>query len=180
MKLFVEGDINLYYVQTLCLLFFPGAKFSQDEEVTDSSDVLDLRMVTDEKGVTAYVELTSKGRTVKTERYEPYKDGITKVRSAKIASGIAVLNAGKELFDCVPPWGIMTGVRPAKIALPMMDAGLKPTKVKEALIRDYFLTPKKAALLTSVAQREWRIIQNTPRKSCSVYISIPFCPSRCA
>ena len=53
MKLFIEGDINPYYVQTLCLLFFPGAKFSQDELLTEDSDVLSLKMVTTELGVTA-------------------------------------------------------------------------------------------------------------------------------
>ena len=179
MKLFVEGDINLYYVQTLCLLFFPGAKFSADEELTESSDVLSLKMVTSDAGITAYAELTSGGRTAKKERFEPFKNGITKVRTAKIASGIAVLSAGEELFDCVPPWGIMTGVRPAKIAMPMIQSGMSATDVREALIRDYFLKPKKAALLAGIAEREAKIVELTPDKTCSVYISIPFCPSRC-
>ena len=34
MKLFVDGDINAYYVQTLCMLFFPGAKFAENEPDT--------------------------------------------------------------------------------------------------------------------------------------------------
>ena len=180
MKLFIEGEINTYYVQTLCLLFFPGAKFSQDEMLTEDSDVLTLKMVTSGDGVTAYAELTSGKKTVKKERFEPYRDGITKVKSAKIASGIAVLSAGEELFDCTPPWGIMTGVRPAKIAAPMVDAGMSTAEIKNALSRDYFLNPKKAALLTDIAEREAVIIKNTAPKTCSVYISIPFCPSRCA
>ncbi len=180
MKLFIEGDINLYYVQTLCLLFFPGAKFSVEEQLTDSSDVLRLKMVESGEGVTAYAELTSGGKTAQKERYEAYKAGITKIRSAKIASGIAVLACGEELFECTPPWGIMTGVRPAKIAIPMVDAGMNTAQVREALIRDYFLNPKKAALLTSIAEKESQIIKNTDKNTCSVYISIPFCPSRCA
>ena len=180
MKLFIEGEINTYYAQTLCMLFFPGAKFSEEEELTPSSDVVSLKMVTSEQGVTAYAEMTSGGKTVKKERFEPYKAGITKVRAAKIASGIAVLSAGEELFNCTPPWGIMTGVRPAKMAAPMVDAGLSSSEIREALTRDYFLNPKKAALLTNIVEKESVIIRNTPKKSCSVYISIPFCPSRCA
>ncbi len=180
MKLFIEGDINQYYVQTLCLLFFPGAKFSLDEEINEKTDVLRLKMVTYENGVGAYAALTSGGKTAKAERFEPYREGVTKTRSAKIASGIAVLAAGEELFDCVPPWGIMTGVRPAKLALPMVDSGKSITEVKEELIRDYFLNPKKAALLAKIAEKESVIIKNTAPDTCSVYISIPFCPSRCA
>ncbi|MBR2473415.1 MAG: coproporphyrinogen dehydrogenase HemZ [Clostridia bacterium] len=179
MKLFIEGELNSYYAQTLCMLFFPGAKFSE-EELTDSSDAVSIKMVTDERGVTAYVEMTSGGRTVNKERFEPYREGITKVRTAKIASGIAVLSAGEELFDCTPSWGIMTGVRPAKMAAPMVEAGMSTAEIREALSRDYFLNPKKAALLTDIAEREAVIIRSTPKKSCSVYISIPFCPSRCA
>ena len=180
MKLFIEGDINPYYVQTLCLLFFPGAKFSQDELLTEDSDVLSLKMVTTELGVTAYAEMTSGGKKASNERYEAYKDGITKVRAAKIASGIAVLACGEELFDCTPPWGIMTGVRPAKLVAPMVEAGMSATKIRQSLVRDYFLNPKKAALLTSIAQTEAKIIGKTEAKTCSVYVSIPFCPSRCS
>ena len=180
MKLFIEGDINTYYAQTLCMLFFPGAKFSREEELTDSSDVVSIKMVSTDEGVTAYAEMTSGGKTVKKERFEPYREEITKTKAAKIASGIAVLSAGEELFNCTPPWGIMTGVRPAKIAAPLVEAGLSSTKVKNALIRDYFLNPKKAALLTEIAKRETAIINATPKNACSVYISIPFCPSRCA
>ena len=154
MKLFIEGDINLYSVQTLCMLFFPGAKFSQEEELTESSDVLRLKMMESESGITAYAEMTSGGRTAKKERFEPFKTGVTKIRSAKIASGIAVLAAGEELFDCVPPWGIMTGVRPAKIAIPMVDAKMSRTQVRQTLIRDYFLNPKKATLLASIAKKQ--------------------------
>ena len=35
MKLTVKGDINAFYVQTLCMIFFPGEKFSQDQEITE-------------------------------------------------------------------------------------------------------------------------------------------------
>ena len=52
MKLYIEGDINEYYVQTLCMLFFPGAKFSHDEELTENSDVVRLRMTETENGIT--------------------------------------------------------------------------------------------------------------------------------
>ncbi|MBE6610165.1 MAG: coproporphyrinogen dehydrogenase HemZ [Ruminococcaceae bacterium] len=180
MKLFIDGDINNYYVQTLCMLFFPGAKFSQEEELTENSDVLSLTMRSTESGVTAYAEMRSGGRSVKKEWYEPYKEGFTKVKSAKIASGVAVLAAGEALFECTPPWGIMTGVRPAKIALPYVQSGMTTSRVRDALCSEYFLNPKKAALLTDIAEKEAVIIKNTPNDTCSVYISIPFCPTRCA
>ena len=45
---------------------------------------------------------------------------------------------------------------------------------------EYFLNPKKAALATAVASNEIKLMKKVPGKACSIYISIPFCPSRCA
>ena len=115
MKLFISGDINEYYAQTLCMIFFPGAKFSETEELTEDSDVLSLTVVHNENGVIATAEMKSEGKASLKEHFEPYREGITKQRTAKIASGIAVVAAGKEIFNCTPPWGILTGVRPAKL-----------------------------------------------------------------
>ncbi len=180
MKLFIKGDINSYYVQTLCMIFFPGAKFSEEEEVTDKTDILDIEVEHLDDGVRAVAKMTSGGRTAQKEHTELYRDGVTRIRTAKIASGIAVLSAGEALFEVTPPWGILTGVRPAKIAAPFVDAGMTSAQIRETLCRDYFLNPKKAALLTDIAEKEAIIINKTPKKSCSVYISIPFCPTRCA
>ena len=180
MKLFINGDINSYYVQTLCMIFFPGATFSPDEELTEETDVLALTVTQLDDGVKAEVEMRSEGRAAKSERFEAYRSDSTKAATAKIAAGVAVLAAGEELFDCTPPWGILTGVRPAKIAAQFVSAGLTSAKIREALSREYFLNPKKAALLTDIAEKEAVIINRTAPNTCSVYISIPFCPSRCA
>ncbi len=180
MKLFVKGDINSYYVQTLCMIFFPGAKFSQEEELTEETDVLDITVVHGDDGVSASVKMTSAGKTACASHFEPYRVDTTKNRAAKIASGIAVLAAGEELFNLTPPWGILTGVRPAKIAAPFVEQGMPATQIRELLCRDYFLNPKKAVLLTDIAEKEASIIRATSKRSCSVYISIPFCPTRCA
>ena len=40
----IDGEINLSYVQNLCLIFFPGAKFSQNEEMSEETPVLDLKV----------------------------------------------------------------------------------------------------------------------------------------
>ena len=180
MKLFVNGDINKYYAQTLCMIFFPGAKFYEEEVLTENSDVLYLSVIHCENGVTATAEIKSEGKKSRKEHFESYKEGITKQRTAKIACGVAVLAAGKEMFNCTPPWGILTGVRPAKIAAELADSGKSYSEIRKELCRDYFLNPKKASLLTDIAKKEAQIIKRTPSDSCSVYISIPFCPSRCA
>ena len=40
MRLYIEGPVNKYYVQTLCMIFFPGAKFSDEEEPSEETPAL--------------------------------------------------------------------------------------------------------------------------------------------
>ena len=62
----------------------------------------------------------------------------------------------------------------------MLSAGKGKLRAKKALRDEYFLNPQKAALAVSVASAEYNIMKKTGRDTCSLYISIPFCPSRCA
>ena len=133
MKLTVSGDINAFYVQTLCMIFFPGEKFVENQIIT-----------------------------------------------AKIATGNGVLAVGSEILGYRPSWGMLTGVRPSKVAMEMLLNGNSKTKVKKILSSDYFVIPKKAALATDIAVREQKIIGEPDIRDCSIYISIPFCPSRCS
>ena len=85
-----------------------------------------------------------------------------------------------EYTGYTPPWGILTGVRPAKVAAGLLASGKGIIKTKKILRDEYFLTPQKAALAVSVATAEMKQIKKMPKDSCSLYISIPFCPTRCA
>jgi oxygen-independent coproporphyrinogen-3 oxidase len=97
-----------------------------------------------------------------------------------IAVGRAMFAAGKEMLGHTPPWGILTGVRPAKVAGGLLREGRGILKTKRAMRDEYFLNPQKAALAVSVASTEMKIMKRLPKDTCSIYISIPFCPTRCA
>ena len=178
MKVNVNGDLNRYYVQMLCMIFFPGVKFSEDGD--DDGHEINVTINETENGVSASVTLTSDGESVSCERYEEFKNEIPRERTAKIAVGAAVIAAGGELLGYRPSWGMLTGVRPAKVASELLNSGYSKTRVKKILNTEYFVTPKKAALATEVALNEAAIIGTPSDKDCSVYVSIPFCPSRCA
>ncbi len=175
-----DGNINKYYVQSLCMLFFPGAKFSEGEEEGRGVPVVQVSLREADTGVEAFASIKVDKKMKTGSRFEKYKKNYTSARTAKIAIGIAVFEAGKRFFGTVPPWGILTGVRPAKIAAEMIDAGMDFDNVKKVLEKEYFLNQKKSALVTEIATVEKEIIDSTDEDACSVYISIPFCPSRCA
>ncbi len=180
MKLTVNGDINTFYVQTLCMIFFPGEKFVEEQVITEDTPVMDVTVKNSETGSYAKAVLTYKGKTVESEKTIDFSPEVTKQRTAKIAAGNVVLAVGSEILGYRPSWGMLTGVRPSKVAMEMLLNGNTKAKVKKILNNDYFVIPKKAALATDIARREQKIIGNPDVRDCSIYISIPFCPSRCS
>jgi oxygen-independent coproporphyrinogen-3 oxidase len=180
MKLIISGNINKYYVQTLCMLFFPGAKFGEGEVESYDNPTLELRITEGQDGVYAYAELRYMGKICSSKKFEKYTDGVSAEKKTRIAAGAAVLAAAGELTGYRPSWGMLTGVRPAKVAFELLRQGMSKTRVKKTMTSEYFVIPKKAALATEVALAERKIIGIPDKKDCSVYISIPFCPTRCA
>lgn len=204
MKLSIFGDLNKYYLQTLCMLFVPGAKFATDEEDTsDTSAVFERADIAKEDGEYVTVTCTfSRGDKTSSATQSELVGGRSKwlggenilseqkAKASKLAAGKAALKAGSQLFGTVPSWGVLTGIRPAKMASALLTAhgedGTKlhtPSNVRAMLTGDFALQPRKAALAVDIAKNEQKIVRLTKSgksPTCSIYISIPFCPSRCA
>ena len=181
MILKVEGTDNKYYVQTLCMIFFPGSRFSENEQPSPDTPEIFVRLSSEGETPTAYASMKLGAKFV--EAYgdaSPTADITDKKRLEKIALGRAIFSAGKALLGYTNAWGILTGVRPAKVANEILRSGADMNKTKRILRDEYFVNPKKAALAVSVAAAENRLVKKLPDGLCSVYISIPFCPSRCA
>ncbi len=78
------------------------------------------------------------------------------------------------------PWGILTGVRPTKVAYACLDAGKSPEETERILREQYLLRADKAKLCVKVAVKEAGLLADHTGTDVSVYIGIPFCPTRCA
>ena len=174
MKLTVSGDINSFYVQTLCMIFFPGEKFNENQEITEDTPIMDVSVTNTDVDSYATATLTYKGKTATAEKRVEFVPERTKLRTAKIAAGNVVLAVGSEILGYRPSWGMLTGVRPSKVAMEMLLNGNTKAKVRKILNNDYFVIPKKAALATDIARREQKIMANPNIRDCSIYISIPF------
>ena len=182
MILKVNGDINKYYVQTLCMVFFPGATFGEGELPSDGVPEVNVDVYRDseEAHVTAYVSIKLNDKLCEASSTVSLEEDITFATHEAIAVGRAIFAAGKELLGHTPPWGILTGVRPAKVANTILRSKKGILRAKKILRDEYFLNPQKAALAVSVASAEMKMKKKLPENTCSLYISIPFCPSRCA
>ena len=179
MKIILDSPINKYYVQTLGMIFFPGEHFGESEEIREDAPVLSVKTVEEEDGVKAYATVELDGKSESAEYFAEYHPERSKERTLKLSIGGAVLAAASALLGYRPAWGMMIGVRPSKVASELLEAGNSKTRVKKILNTDYLVIPKKAALATDIALTEKNIIGAPSPKDCSVYISIPFCPTRC-
>ena len=78
-----------------------------------------------------------------------------------------------------PPWGTLTGVRPLKPALEMCrDTSV--SSMEQAVKERYLLSASKASLLADIADYQLAYVKGIPWEKASLYIGIPFCPTRCA
>ncbi len=91
----------------------------------------------------------------------------------------SLIHAAKQIVDISIPWGVMCGIRPAKNAREMMETGLSVDEVREIFKTVYEVTPEKTELALKVAENEERLLSQIDKNSVSIYIGIPFCPSRC-
>ena len=172
----VKGEIKPYYLETLAMTFFPGEKFSpEDGDKRADADVAD-----GDDGVRATVTLTlPDGRAETASSFEAWRsDG--RDRTRKVAAGRAFFEAASRLTGYRPPWGTMTGVRPSKLMSEFLARGMTGKEAERELCRAFLTLPEKSSLAATVAAAENELIGKDQKKKCSVYVAIPFCPTRCA
>ena len=83
------------------------------------------------------------------------------------------------MSDILSPWGVLNGIRPVKIAYKLIKSGKTPAQTVEYFINEYGASREKAELAVRVAKVEMPIIDSMDDKGVSIYIGIPFCPTRC-
>lgn len=99
----------------------------------------------------------------------------TKNRLKQKLYGLLAEFSGKTL-----PWGTLTGIRPTKIPMVMLEDGKSEGEIRDFMKDTYFATDEKINLSMDVAKRELELLKKIDYEhGYSLYIGIPFCPSTC-
>ncbi|MBQ6621646.1 MAG: coproporphyrinogen dehydrogenase HemZ [Mogibacterium sp.] len=85
-----------------------------------------------------------------------------------------------DLTGRTPPWGTLTGVRPLKLAFLIYDRYGSVTDMVRVLQEAYLLQPDKAALMERILRYQLRSVSAPGPDRYSIYVGIPFCPTRCS
>ena len=88
------------------------------------------------------------------------------------------LRAAEKLT--LPPWGMLTGVRPDKPVTWALEDGKSPEEARAYLEEHYFVTPSRAALALETGATAAKAARRLEKRDIDVYVGIPFCPTRCA
>ena len=169
MILVIDSHPYRYEAEALCRMFlrgrelkiFEGADIPEDDFIYTGifGDEISVRIKMDGKDLFLSAE-EAENKAAKLE-YLLYK----------LLSGITGM---------VPKWGTLTGIRPVKLALSLMDGGFSAEEVRRKFKEERLVTDEKLDLLLSTAEHEREIRALSKPESVSMYISIPFCPSRCS
>ena len=182
MNLVIDNHTFQYETEKLLRVFFPSTKIAVTNARNGEADVVltSLQPLPDGATITVSYALLGKSdaKTLtvgKTEAvFGEREDDLYERRMVQ-----ALYDLLRELTGYTPPWGILTGVRPAKLMLQLSN------RYGEAAATAYFRTElrvsaEKTALALSVAKTETPITLESSPRSFSLYVSIPFCPSRCS
>lgn len=186
-RLHVSGVTTVFYreIELIAGLFFPGVKVSQDQEEADAT----VHITVDEGDqVTATVTLSDPARdqawhgSHQREHVSAALDERSRRKRVKQVVNHALLQVLEEASGVRQPWGILTGVRPTKLMHNMLLEGTPVTEVRTILERDYRLLPHKLDLLEEIVERQTTVLPDlyTLDREVSLYVGIPFCPTKCA
>ena len=88
--------------------------------------------------------------------------------------------AAMQVLDAAPPWGALSGVRPSKLSTKALLAGKTRRQAERELETEFFVTPERARLCVDASEHTVEAMNLLEARDLSVYIGIPFCPTRCA
>lgn len=164
----VRGLSSGYEVEHLARIFYPGAQIRASK--SSKGDVLYSRA-----GKTRLVAgLRLNGRCVVQFGARPADEKDAKRALSRLLYGLLVQQTGLR-----PSWGMLTGVRPIRLFRNTLAEGGQALAL-QVLLEGFDVSREKYGLARSIVERQAPLLAASPARGYSLYVAIPFCPSRCS
>ena len=167
MKLTLHGHDDRYAVEQLQLSLFP--------DNTEGEAVSSLHR--GKVWLTAVTKITVNGTTAAATRRIKAADETVRLRRRALQQSYYL--AAKQLLPVTPPWGALAGVRPTKITTKHLLEGGTPKSADELLRDVYYVTDDRRRLAVDCSVSTVRAVNMLQPSDLSLYVGIPFCPTRC-
>lgn len=167
-----------YELEKLCRIFLPFEKIEIRDRLEDAEDIAICELLVSDGKYTADVSLKLKGKTCKRiNEVVPCDEEFSKVCERVLA--VELFYCFNEITGYYPQWGILTGVRPAKL-FSRLSSKMGVEKAEEYFKNELLVSDNKISLCKEAIKGENAIRCLSQPDSFSLYISVPFCPTRCS
>lgn len=153
-------------MKNICTLFFPYEKIKTEgsEDIVVITEKSEDVLVVDAKVYDKHLKKTHK---------------MAESEDMAVAMSVLLYSVLSELMGYEPPWGILFGVRPAKL-MHRLYGEMGREEAKNYFLNSFLAKKDKTELTLEVMKHENEVIALSGKNSFSLYVSIPFCPTRCS
>ena len=168
MKLTLTGHDDRYAVEQLQMALFPEGQQGEAHSALHRGSTW----------LTATTKITVDGKTVHGTRRLKASEETVRLRRRILQQSYYL--AAVQLLPSAPAWGALAGVRPTKISTKHMLEGGTPKSASKLLKDVYYVTPERRQLAVDCSVSTVRAANLLEPTDLSLYVGIPFCPTRCS
>ena len=170
MNLYVKNHNFHFELENLTRLFFPNEKITVIRDFSEPQPPCIYTEVSDKITISVNIGSFNKSETA----VKKLTDDDNELVSAQLLYKLLC-----DFTGLTQPWGILTGVRPVKLLRRLAEESSEEQAVKK-FEKDFFVSNEKTALSRETEHNERKILELSKPESFSLYVGIPFCPSRCS
>lgn len=170
MNLYVKNHNFHFELENLTRLFFPNEKITVIRDFSEPQPPYIYTEVSDKITISVNIGSFNKSETA----VKRLTDDDNELVSAQLLYKLLC-----DFTGLTQPWGILTGVRPVKLLRRLAEESSEEQTVKK-FEKDFFVSNEKIALSRETEHNERKILELSKPESFSLYVGIPFCPSRCS
>lgn len=170
MNLYVKNHNFHFELENLTRLFFPNEKITVIRDFSEPQPPYIYTEVSDKIIISVNIGSFNKSETA----VKKLTDDDNELVSAQLLYKLLC-----DFTGLTQPWGILTGVRPVKLLRRLAEESNEEQAVKK-FEKDFFVSNEKIALSRETEHNERKILELSKPESFSLYVGIPFCPSRCS
>ncbi|WP_077617126.1 coproporphyrinogen III oxidase [Bacillus sinesaloumensis] len=166
--------------------------FYEDSEVSNSQLenpdlIVDVQYEYSNPVISTYAKLTDVKSGIEYEgsyskEFPPFDNDKELFKKIKNAVSHVYVTVLQDFTGVIQPWGMLTGIRPTKLLHKKIREGVSPGFAHKQLKEDYLITDEKIELMQQIVDRQLTMVPDLYQlqEEVSIYIGIPFCPTKCA
>ncbi len=172
-------------LQLIANLFFEETNVSLEKVEGEPNFVIDFALKVGEKVEVEATLQDRDGQSYQAQYEKEIPHEATEKEQFKVIKNTVAhvyLSVLQDYTNMVQKWGILTGIRPTKLLHKSLQEGLTKEEAHKKLKADYLITDEKIQLMQDIIDRQLAVVPDlyNLQNEVSIYIGIPFCPTKCA